>query len=227
MVSGLMASETDINETPPPPENLRVLPEQIITHGTLLHRVHQQHRAATAFNPGPQGNARFSPIQDAQGNPIPTLYGGITLQCALMETVFHDVPHTAGDKSLDRRKLTGQVHSVLQVEQQLHLVRLTSVALRCLGVTRKQIIDTEKDQYPATRQWAAAIHRQCPHAQGLYWTSRQDDTAQAVMLYGDRIPAGALVANGGSRSLLDHGATYDAVLNLVESMGFLLVDGFT
>lgn len=222
-----MASETDLNETPPPHGNLRVLPVQTIDQGTLLHRVHRQQRAATAFNPGPQGNARFSPIQDAHGHPIPTWYGGITLQCALMESVFHDVPHTAGFKTFDKNKLTGQVYSVLQVEQPLQLVRLTSVALRCVGVTRKQIIDTEKDQYPATRAWAAAIHGQCPQAQGLYWTSRQDDTAPAVMLFGDRIPAGTLVANGGSRSLLDHGATYDAVLNLVESMGFLLVDGFT
>jgi hypothetical protein len=34
---------------------------------------------------------------------------------------------------------------------------LSSVPLRKLGVTRKQLIDTEKDQYPATRKWAEAI----------------------------------------------------------------------
>lgn len=89
-----------------------------------------------------------------------------------METVFHDVPHTAGFKSFDKGKLTGQVHSAVQVSQPLHLVDLSSVALRKLGVTRKQLIDTEKDQYPATRKWAEAIHRQYPDVQGLSWVSR-------------------------------------------------------
>jgi hypothetical protein len=36
------------------------------------------------------------PIQDDQGQAIPTLYDGETVERDLMETVFHDVPHTAG-----------------------------------------------------------------------------------------------------------------------------------
>ncbi|MFS2224655.1 RES domain-containing protein [Pantoea sp. B65] len=43
----------------------------------------------------------------------------------------------------------------------------------------KRYFDTEKHQYPATREWAEAIHRQCPAAQGLAWISRQDDSARA------------------------------------------------
>ena len=57
---------------------------------------------------------------------------------------------------------------------------------------RPGMIDTEKDRYPATRAWAAALHAQCPDIQGLCWTSRQDDSAQAVMLFGDRIVPGVL-----------------------------------
>lgn len=147
--------------TPAPPATLAVT-FTALGIGQVLHRVHQDRYGADQFNPGKQGNARFSPIQDDQGQPIPALYGGTTLDCALMETVFHDVPHTAGFKSLDKGKLAGQVHSTLEVVQPLQLIDLSSVSLRKLGITRKQLIDTEKDQYPAIRRWAAEIHHQCP-----------------------------------------------------------------
>lgn len=97
--------------------------------------------------------------------------------------------------------------------------------LRKLGVTRKQLIDTEKDQYPATRQWAEAIHHQCPTVQGLLWVSTQDDSARAVVLFGDRIAAGTLQPDNNARSLLDDGEAYDAVLDLAERIGANIVPG--
>ncbi|VFR21237.1 hypothetical protein AMP9_3919 [plant metagenome] len=100
-----------------------------LVEGTVFHRVHQSQYQADQFNPGVRGNARFSPIQDDQGQAIPTLYAGTTLPCALMETVFHDVPHTAGFKSFDKAKLAGQVHSTVRVEADLH--SSTCPASRC------------------------------------------------------------------------------------------------
>lgn len=210
--------------TPALPGKLHVTLTSLVK-GEVLHRVHQSKYLAEELNPGVQGNARFSPIQDEHGNPIPTLYGGTTLDCALMETVFHDVPHSAGFKSVDKGKLAGQVHSTVRIEQELQLVDLASVPLRKLGVTRKQLIDTEKDQYPATRKWAVAIHRRCPQAQGLSWISRQDDSARTVVLFGDRIPDAALRAEGKSRSLLDDADAYDAVLDLANRIGVNIVQG--
>lgn len=212
------------SSTPAPPGKLHATLTSL-EKGAVLHRVHQDKYQADQFNPGVLGNARFSPILDEHGKSIPTLYGATTMACALMETVFHDVPHTAGFKSYDKGKLVEQVHSTLQVEQELQLVDLASVPLRKLGVTRKQLIDTEKDQYPGTRKWAEAIHRQCPQAQGLSWVSRQDDSARAVVLFGDRIPAGALQPIGNSRSLLADGGTYDAVLDLADRIGINIVPG--
>lgn len=212
------------DEVPLPPHRLQVTLMTLV-QGVVLHRVHLHRYRADQFNPGVSGNARFSPIQDEHGQPIPTLYGGTTMACALMETVFHDVPHTAGFKTFDKARLGGQMHSVLQIAQPLALVDLASVPLRKLGVTRRQLIDTEKDRYPATRQWAQAIHRQCPQAQGLCWISRQDDTARAVVLFGDRIPAEALRPGGGSRSLLDDGEACDAVLDLADRIGVHVVPG--
>lgn len=196
-----------------------------LVEGTVLHRVHQSRYQADQFNPGVRGNARFSPIQDDQGRAIPTLYAGTTLPCALMETVFHDVPHTAGFKSFDKAKLAGQVHSTVRVAADLQLIDLSSVALRKLGVTRKQLIDTEKDQYPATRKWAMTLHHQCQQAQGLSWVSRQDDSARAVVLFGDRIADGALQVEGESRGLTDDPGTYDAVLDLADRIGVSIIPG--
>ena len=194
---------------------------------TTLHRVHLEEYAGDEFNPGVKGNARFSPIKSAKGKPIPTLYGGNTFECAAMETVFHDVPFAPGLKSYDKAKLEDQVHSQLTPGDALVLADLRGKALRKLGVERKQLIDTEKDQYPATREWAEAIHSQCPDVQGLCWTSRQDDSAQAVMLFGDRIASGVLRQTATSRSLLKDGNVYDDVLNLAEQIGVNVVPGKT
>lgn len=144
-----------------------------------------------------------------------------------METVFHDIPHMAGFKSFDKRRLTGLTHSTVRIEQALRLADLTSIPLRKLGVNRKQLIDTEADQYPVTRLWAEAIHAQCPHAQGLAWVSRQDDSARAVMLFGDRIRHGVLRQRGISRSLIQDMAAYDTVLNLAERIGVTIIPGLS
>lgn len=212
-------------DTPAPSAGLD-LSMIILPVDSILHRVHLAHYGATAFNPGVHGNARFSPIRNAEGQPIPTLYAGASLACALMETVFHDVPHVPGFKSLDRARFIRQVHSTLTLRQPLQLVDLASIPLRRLGISRRQLIDTEKDTYPATRRWAEAIHTQCPSAQGLSWISRQDDSARALVLFGDRIEAGALVQSGASSPLLDEAGTCcDAVLDLAERLGVCIVSG--
>lgn len=125
--------------------------------GSVLYRVHQQQYAADQFNPGVAGNARFSPICNAAGEAIPTLYGGVTQDCAMMETVFHDVSFAPGLKTYDKTKLVGQVLSTLEVSEDLQLLDLASVPLRKLGISRKELINTEKDRYPGTRKWAEAF----------------------------------------------------------------------
>ena len=100
---------------------------------------------------------------------------------------------------------------------------MRSTALRKLGVERKAIIDTEKDQYPHTRSVAAQIHSQRADAQGLLWTSRQDDSAKAMVLFGDRIADGILEKVGVSRDLIKTSATYEDVLRLADRIGVDIV----
>lgn len=210
--------------TPEPPDTLHVTP-WTLSSKQVLHRVHQDLYAGDQFNPGLKGNARFSPIRDAEGDPVPTLYAAATFDAAAMESVFHDVSHAPGFKHYDKGKLKGQLHSEVKVTRDLKLADLGSVALRKLGVQRKQLIDTEKDQYPKTRSWAEAIHAKHKDIQGLSWISRQDDSARAVMLFGDRIPKGALQQVGDSRSLLTDERGYAQLLDLADRIGVDLVPG--
>ena len=209
---------------PDPPAVLHITPVTWKA-GTALHRVHLDVYAAEAFNPGIKGNARFSPIVTAAGKPIPTLYGGTSFNCAAMETVFHDVPFAPGLKTFAKHRLEGQLHSVLATAAALTLADLRNVPLRKLGVERRQLIDTEKDTYGQTRKWAAAIYVQHAHIQGLCWTSRQDDSAMAVMLFGDRVGAGVLKQRESSRALLDDGPAYMGLLTLADMIGVRVVAG--
>lgn len=174
---------------PSPPKRLdATLVTLKLGRGLKLYRVHDLAFGGSEFNTNTKGNARFSPITDDAGVLIPTLYAGTTLDCALMETIFHDLPFNAGFKPFSKLKMDGKVHSVLNPTADLRLIDLSTVALHKLGVKRTQLIDTTKAHYPATRHWAQALYTQFPNAQGLRWTSRQDDQAHAVMLFGTRVP---------------------------------------
>jgi hypothetical protein len=191
----------------------------------IIHRIHHEQYAGDAFNPGTSGNARFSPIKDCKGDSIPTLYGGDSFECVAMETVFHDVPYVPGMKMYDKAKLAGQMHTCLKAADDLTLADLRSKALRKLGVQRNQLIDTEKDQYPTTRQWAEAIHAQHQDIQGMCWTSRQDDDAAALLLFGDRIKRGTLRRLSTSSSLTGDASCYAKLLSLAEVIGVNIVPG--
>ncbi len=220
------ASKTTVRSTavPTPPTSLHVSPTTW-PQGRPIHRVHLVRYAADGFNLGRKGDVRFSPIVDTSGTTIPTLYGGSTFDCAAMETVFHDVPFASGFKSFDKRKLVGQIHSVLLPATDLVLADLSNVALRKLGVPRAQLIDTEKDCYPETRKWAEAIHARAAKIQGLCWTSRQDDRALAIILFGDRIVAKTLMTHGSSRALLGDPGAYAELLVLADRIGVSIVAG--
>lgn len=209
---------------PVPSNHLQdIITRTIWPAGQVIHRIHLNLYAGVGFNPGLRGNARFSPIKNASGAGIPTLYGGTTFDCAAMETVFHDVPFAPGLKTYDKVKLADQVYSQITPQGDFVLAYLSVPALRKLGIKRSQIIDTEKDGYPATRPWTEAIHTQCPDIQGLCWISRQDDRAVAVMLFGDRIPANMLVQSGAPLDLTGNSDVYSKLLELADRIGVKIV----
>lgn len=205
---------------PTPPINLNKLVRRVPwPKADMIHRVHPDKYLADQFNPGPAGNARFSPILDAKGNSIPTIYGGTTFDCAAMETVFHDVPFAPGLKTHAKRKLKAHHYSQVLSVADLTLAELTTTALRKLGIKRGELIETEKNTYPQTRAWAEAIHAQCPDIQGLYWISRQDDRAVAVVLFGDRLGPSPLTVHAPSVDIVADASTYANVVTLASRIG--------
>ncbi|WP_175983233.1 RES family NAD+ phosphorylase [Caballeronia zhejiangensis] len=209
---------------PSPPDNLDALVKRTRWETSRpIHRVHHQQYAGNAFNPGFKGNARFSPIRTGAGYHIPTLYGGTTIECAAMETVFHDVPYAPGLKTYDKSKLETQRHTVLAPRRDLILADLSNVHLRKLGIERSQLIDTEADCYPYTRSWGAALHDQCPDIDGLCWVSRQHDRELALIIFGDRVRVEDLAHLDGPTHLTSELKLYRVILSLASELGVNLV----
>lgn len=213
------AARTAIVIPTPPADLAKLIRTTSWPKDRVIHRIHQDQFRSDEFNPGPKGNARFSPICDAKGNSIPTIYGGETFDCAAMESVFHDVPFAPGLKSLSKRKLKRHHYSQVLSKADLLLVDLSTTALRNLGIKRGELIETEKDIYPQTRKWAEAIHAQCPDVQGLCWVSRQDDRSLAIVLFGDRVGKTPLSGHARAVDIVNDAATYADIVALAERIG--------
>ncbi len=136
-----------------------------------------------------------------------------------METVFHDVPTPPGDYILDLARLDEQsiCISVIRSTHSLLLVDLSTKGLQRLGLKRVDLIDTPVRAYRLTRDWAAWFHRVSPKAQGLLWTSRKDDDAKSLMLFGDRIRAKSLTVVKPAQPVT--GVWQDVVLDVALHIG--------
>jgi hypothetical protein len=139
-----------------------------------------------------------------------------------MESVFRDVPYRAGFKHVDAKRLEGKLCSTLLFQADFKLFDLSKVALRGLGIPPRQLIDTTKANYPATRAWAEQVYAEHPHVQGLLWSSRQDDRALAVVLFGTRVKASDLIDANSSRPLITKGVPAEFVLELATDLKVLL-----
>jgi len=156
--------------------------------GRPIFRIHAAQFGSTQFNASGRGSARFSPLASADGIVIPTLYGGTTFDCAAMETVFHDLPDDIDSYIFDFMDLSAAAISVIAPKRDLNLLALTSVGLKPLGLRKTDIIETPVSRYAETRACALGWHQKYQDIEGLYWTSKQDDRAQACILFGDRVP---------------------------------------
>ncbi|EKK4081547.1 RES family NAD+ phosphorylase [Cronobacter dublinensis] len=204
---------------PAPPVDMQVPRVTVWPAGKRIIRVHSRQFAGDAFNPG-IGNARFSPLQRADGSAIHTLYGGVEAEVAIMESLFHDVPTGSLGVSFDLRKAAGLCISTLTPGGALSLAALTPTLLRRWGVTSAALTASSPLCYPQTRQWAGAIYRANPHLHGISWASRQHG-GKALMLFGDRLSAVPLILNE-SLPLLE-GALVE-IYRLADEMGLILTD---
>lgn len=163
------------------------------------HRVHTYDAASgqfagNAFNTSGRGNGRFSPMLAGDSLPfVPTLYAAASLEGAIAEVALHDIPTPSLGHIFDwSAAKSGNLHvSAIQLDE-VKLVDLRVQGLQRAGLQRREMIDTNPDDYPRTRAWARHLWQSYPEAQGLLWMSRRDETTAAIMLFGDRVPPTAV-----------------------------------
>lgn len=158
--------------------------------GAVLWRIHAESLAGDTFNPG-FGFSRFAPIGPVRKR-VPTAYAADGFEAAVYETIFHDLDPAQSFKTFALSKLADVRCSVLRVESPLTLRSFMAPDLMKLGVARTQLIDTPAREFPDTRRWSAALHRKDVATHGMVWESRPYPSSMAIMLFGDRVPSGAL-----------------------------------
>lgn len=191
-----------------------------IPAGLVIHRIHDQRFAADEFNPG-FGKSRFAPLEATDGRTVPTAYGATSLECAIHETIFHDIGGPAEFKSVSWTEIDRLSYSTLCTRTEMNLVALFAADLLKWGIERRNLIDTPRRTYGRTRRWAEAIHAQAPEAAGLVWVSRRYDQAYGLMLFGDRIGQDGLEPRSSTRLTADPGSL-QCLHNLARRSGILI-----
>lgn len=205
---------------PQPPANIKVKTE-IVPAGTTMWRVYNSAYSETGFNPG-KGDSRFSPLKDVNNQIIPSLYAGESIDVALMESVFHDVPHT-GDKEFSTSKFNNQMISELTLKQDLVMAKLHGPALRGLGITEAELIHCDASEYQHTRAWGEKVHASAPNAQGMKWASKQAG-GMTYVFFGDRVNANAFNISTPGTQLNKHAKAVERIEHLIEEMDVRLFD---
>ena len=168
-----------------PPPRLKEPNICVLVGGTVVHRVHTFGFPGNVFNPCQGGQSRFAPIQNERRECVPSLYAATSVEAAIHETLFHDIPLRARRKTIPRTNVEARRHTMLQLRRDLRLVSLRAPALLKWKVASALVWGPPK-QYVATALWAKAIHDQFQDVQGLIWTSRRCDPHSAMLFFGGR-----------------------------------------
>lgn len=136
---------------PLPPHNPDILVDRLPAGTRLFHAHHRRFRP-NQFNPGPRPTSRFSFFPSAStGDPVPAFYAGRTEQVAVAETLLHDVPLTGGQLTWTEQET--RVMSAVSCSRELSLAQLHGGVLCRLGITARQLTDTEQTEYLQTVRW--------------------------------------------------------------------------
>lgn len=138
-----------------------------------------------SFNKG-WGNSRFAPIQ-IFGETAHTYYAASTLDCALLESVLHDVD-LEQPSYFDPSLLVRYRVARFRLVEPLQFVSFHSHDLPRLGLSRTQLIESKSRDMAETRAWARAALEQRPLAQAIGYTSRRNDSGRCLMLLKQRLP---------------------------------------
>src|SRR5262249_27294665 len=147
----------DRRMTPAPPATLSRLRRTRWPLGEELHRIHGSLYASTSFNPCLGRPSRFAPLVQTNGTCVPTMYAAKSFECAVHETIFHELQHNAPRKAITYRQIENLDYAIIRPRRELVLVSLFEPDLNAWGLTRSQLIDTFAADYSDTAKWALAI----------------------------------------------------------------------
>lgn len=178
----------------PPPTPAGAPRTTTITAHTVLYRVHQKAYDVHVFNPVPNhryyGGGRFDSTND---DAYPFLYAGESVDVAVAETLLRDLaPDDTGMRVLPFARAANRRISAIRVQNDLELVSLLSG--EDLGAVSQDpwLTTCDPRDYAQTRHWGHWIRTHAPTACGYVWHSRREPDARAYVLFGDRIPPGAI-----------------------------------
>ena len=166
--------------------------------GTNLVRIYDRVRRPTAFNPT-ASSARFRPIRDVSGRIVPTGYFGEDARTAIAEGLLRGASALAAGAPryrLYRRELQRISLVTLRYKGDLRLAQLHGPGLTRLGLLRADVIDCDESDYPYTAEWSRSVWGTRARPHGISWTSRQNDSSQAFMLWEGRVDPAQLEVVG-------------------------------
>jgi len=151
--------------------------------GKPLFRLYARRWGPLGFNPT-DTSGRFRPVYDS-GGVVPTAYAADDEETALAEVLLRGVDALSDGRMprLYRREVEGVEMVRLLPTREMPLARLNGTGLTRLKLLRAQLIDLYPPDYPYTAAWAQALY-DCPiDLAGISWTSRQNDSGRAVVLW--------------------------------------------
>jgi len=191
---------------PDPPTTLdRLATETTWPTGSALYRCHHRRLRGNSFNPSYGTGGRFHWFDDGYGTRVPVLYAAESEICAIMETIFHDVPLTGPRRFVPASHLRDKRMSQIVIDPgaPLRLVEVHDPGLTKLGLRPTQLTSTTAYHYPRTLEWARAMYEQLSWAQGLLWVSARLNTDKCLVLYGDRVVSACVSIVGMPQALDD------------------------
>jgi len=140
----------------------------------------------------------------------------------MAEVLLRGVDSLAQDEwpRLYRKEVAGVEMATLVSDRDIPLARLHGQGLTRLGVLRSELVDAEPLDYPYTAEWAQAIY-DCPvDVAGIVWTSRQNDSERAVLLWEGPLDPAARLQEDGPITPLDSEPGIDLVRRACAYAGF-------
>ena len=128
--------------------------------------------------PSALGRSRF----DSLDGSYAFLYAGESPDAAIAETLCRDLPLGGSARIVPLRRVEGRVLTQLEVTRDMSVVSLHGPNLTQVGQDL-WLTKSEPFDYVVTREWAAAIRRWLPRAEGFIYRCRHDEDLHAWVLF--------------------------------------------